>query len=242
MAVQFCAPDNRGTGGCKCEDTGGIARNNIIIRCNDAGFHTNSACGSKIFNNLIYATSPGLQIQSMQAGVTPIELRNNVISDSVPTNATQITASNNLVNQSDTLINGYYTDVGHVNLTAGANSQTLSGAQVLAEVTDDYCGTPRGTTPYRGPIEFPARCATWPWLGNAMAAMDAGVPTTDAGNPTDAGTTPTDAGTRTDAGTGGTSDGGVIDPDPQQPISCSCNSAAGPALALLVWALRRRRR
>lgn len=53
MGVQYCAPDNVGQGGCRCEDFGGVARNNIVVGCNDAALHVNSGCGSEFSNDLI---------------------------------------------------------------------------------------------------------------------------------------------------------------------------------------------
>lgn len=248
MAVQFCAADNKGTGGCRCEDTGGIARNNVIMHCNDSGFHINSACGSRIFNNLIYDTSPGLQLQSMQAGVDPIVFKNNVVTGSVPNASSQLVASANLINSNAGAVQAFYRGLEAIDLAAGSNAQGPSGAAVLAEVTDDYCGSARTGAPFMGPIEFPARCETWPWPSSATGGVDAGtgtlvdsgVPVTDAGTAVgsvDSGVAAVDSGV---AAIG--ADGGSIGEDV---VKGQCGCEANPSVMVagvlvLVLVLRRR--
>lgn len=239
MGVQYCAPDNRGVGGCRCEDSGGIARNNIIMHCSDSGFHVNSACGSKIYNNLIYDTSPGLQLQSMQAGVEPIVFTNNIVTGSVPNDPTQLTASTNVVNSDAAAVRAFYQGLEGADLSAGPNAQGLMGATPLSAVSDDYCGAARTAAPFIGPLELPSRCATWPWPSEAAAPPDAGTSPFDAGKPLGG----DDAGSSGAVDAGAQADGGVLT---LEGINGRCGCQTNPSLLtvglLMLLAMRGRQR
>ena len=189
---------------CSCEDFDSVARNNIIINCTDSGMHTKRACGSKFYNNLVYNTGAGLQIQENGAGA-PVDVQNNVMSHHL-VGQNNVTQANNLFDVPFGTFAAVYADIDGADLTDGPNPSAFSnqGAS-LAEVTDDYCGAPRvGATDF-GPIEFPAACATWPWPSGPVGPRpDAGVPP-DAGANPDAGGGPdvgigADAGANVDAG------------------------------------------
>ena len=211
MGVQYCAEDNRGANGCRCEDFAGIARNNIVANCPDAALHVNSACGSRFLNNIVYNAGVVLQVQSFE-GTGPIEVRNNVLGGSLPSN--NVVASDNMLNVSAPEFNGYYSNPMGLDFSAGTNSGPLAGAPALVDVTNDYCGNVRSAAPTRGAVELPAGCQTWPWGAALPSAEDAGVVVTqDAGSPVpDASVPQVDSGTALPDAAVPAMDSGVVQP------------------------------
>lgn len=162
---QWCA------NGCACEDTNGIVRNNIVAHCSDAGLHALKSCGGKFYNNTVYDTLGGLQIQE-DSNMAPVEIRNNVIGGRV-FGGTNYVASNNLLEVDDALFAEIYANPAQGNFADGDNvARARDLGVVLPEVTADYCGTLRQGTFDFGAIEFPAGCSTWPWDAERMATFD----------------------------------------------------------------------
>ena len=157
---QFC-PNND----CSCEDTDSIARNNLVLNCNDAGLHTNFACGSKFYNNTVYNTGIGLQIQANGNGAA-VEVMNNVFSHRL-TGDDNVVESNNRFDVPNSEFDLAYGDPLNADLSSGPDPSGFEGtAMPLSDVPNDYCGTARdAANPDLGAIEFPAACDTWPWMG-----------------------------------------------------------------------------
>lgn len=261
----FCANQN-----CDCEDYDGIARNNIVLHCTDAGLHTKRACGSKFYNNTVYDVGAGVQIQINGAGA-PVDIRNNVLSGGISGPGTLYTESNNLLRAPAATFRSAYANPDVADFRTGSNPSSLQdqGAN-LGEVTTDYCGAPRSMHDL-GAIEFPSQCDTWPWAGGAAPVdprPDAGVPDTgprdtggagpDAGSPADAESSDPDLGFAADAGVpaprsdAGATDAGTepVDDGPPGDLRGGCRAAPGasPELVglclagLLLSAARARRR
>lgn len=245
--AEFC--ENRD---CSCEDNGSIIRNNIVLHCNDTGLHSRRGCGSKFYNNIVYDTAAGLQIQVDSDGA-PLEIRNNVLSGEIY-GGTNYVASDNLLNVPPAVFRAAYADPDSADFTDGPDTSGLRdlGAP-LAEVPADYCGRTRGGHDF-GAIEFPAACRTWPWSGAGemtFPAVDGGVRPDVGSDPVvqpDASTVPI---TTTDAGTTGGGGGAAVSRRDDVRGGCRCAAPsqvppsslllAGLAAAFAVRARSRRR-
>ena len=247
----FCPNQN-----CDCEDYDSIARNNIVLHCTDAGLHTKRACGSKFYNNTVYDVGAGVQIQINGAGA-PVQIRNNVLSAGISGPGNLYTEANNLIRAPATVFRSAYANPDEADFSSGPDTSALQnlGAD-LAEVTDDYCGTPRNAIDL-GAVEFPSACRTWPWTGELgpttggpdagtradAGGRDAGPSAPDASPAIDAGVEPPDAGAATDASTrdGGDAssgpDAGTPDLGPGEDLEGSGCSAIEGSQGDLAWLL-----
>lgn len=201
---QFCPG-----GDCACEDTNSIFRNNIVLHCTDSGLHSRRACGSKFYNNIVYDTGAGFQVQVNSAGA-PVEIRNNIMSGHV-IGGNNFVQSNNRFDVAAADFRRTYRDPDAADFANGSDTSLVAGGATLPEVVDDYCGRARSAHDF-GAIETPAACATWPWTppsgvvfppldGGVGPAPDASTPPRDAGSPpADAGSPPRDGGGPSDAG------------------------------------------
>jgi MYXO-CTERM domain-containing protein len=258
------AQDACPNGSCACEDTNSVVRNNIVAHCSDAGLHALRACGGKFFNNTVYDTFGGLQIQ-IDSPNAPVEIRNNLMGKKI-FGGTNYVESNNLLEVEDSVFQQIYAEPGSGNFGDGADvAAAQDRGMVLSDVTSDYCGSLRQGSFDFGAIEFPASCLTWPWTPARVqidppVGSDAGVtmPTNDAGltqPSTDGGVT--DPLPVADAGvSGGNNDMMPLDPTDEDRIpggtsgGCACStdekttSNAGYLFAILFVAflLVRRRR
>jgi hypothetical protein len=229
---------------CSCEDRNGIVRNNIVAHCTDTGLHALRACGGRFYNNTVYDTLGGLQIQE-DSPLAPVEIRNNMMSQRIFGGSNYV-ASDNLVEVPDVVFQSVYAEPDQENFGDGADlSAVLDRAAILSEVTSDYCGRTREGSFDFGAIEFPAACVTWPWSADRLPP---GTGNPGTGNP------PGNPGTG-NPGTGnpGTSPDPGADLDgggpPEELVgSCSCdasNRSRSPlaliALAIALGVLLRRR-
>lgn len=231
---QYCAPDNRGNGGCTCETFAGIARNNIVAHTNDAALHTKRACGSVFASNTVHDSGIGLQIQI--EGPTTVLLANSVLDGRISGKATD---DNNALSLGVAGLKKIYADPDALGFGKGSDPSAAAGkAKPRADVTTDYFGHPR-TTNDLGAIELAAAGTVWPWSESALSGV--APPGTDPpgnGNPTtpgsgaDGGAGPSGNGATTGNGESG-DDGGC---------SMAPSTGAGALLPLLAVLLVRRRR
>jgi hypothetical protein len=156
--AEFC-PNND----CSCEDRNSIVRNNIVLHCNDTGLHSRRGCGSKFYNNIVFDTVLGLQIQ-VNGPDEPIQIRNNVMTAGIEGQNNYV-AANNMINVPREVFTAAYADPDNANFMDGTDTTMLRDlGEDLPEVTADYCGRTRSGYDF-GAIEFPAACSTWPWTG-----------------------------------------------------------------------------
>lgn len=153
---------------CSCEDRNSIVRNNIVLRCSDAGLHTKRACGSKFLHNMVAESGGGFQIQHDGAG-DPVVIQNNVLGGRI-FGENNYVAMNNAVGVAGAALSKIYRDPTNADLREGSDPSAVRDRAVhLGEVTEDYCGVPRPAGARDlGPVEFPAGCAILPWGGGAV--------------------------------------------------------------------------
>ena len=230
---QFCAPDNRGNGGCTCEAFAGIARNNIIAHTNDAALHTKRACGSIFASNTVHDSGIGLQIQN--EGTSAVLLTNGVLDNKLVGNAQ---SDNNALSLGVDGLKKIYADPDALGFGKGPDPAAAAGkAKVRPDVTTDYFGHPR-TANDLGAIELAAAGTVWPWSETALSGvLPPGTSPTGDGNPTTPGSGDGGAGSSGNGATTGTGessdDGGC---------SMARSTGAGALLPLLAVLLVRRRR
>jgi hypothetical protein len=182
-----CAPDNRAASSCACEVSLGMVRNNIIAHAATAGIAANLACGTKVDNNNIYDTTPGLQL--MMAGSMPVDVRFNVFSGEM----VGVPVGMNLASVNAASYKMNYLDPDNLDFYQGPNDKLVNDLTPgNPDVPLDYTGLTRHATNDWGSMELPTTIHTWPWVGAAMIGTSA-VPTmeippgnVDAGAPSDA--------------------------------------------------------
>lgn len=236
MGPQYCPSDNVAPGvGCACEDFDGLAANNVVMSCNDAGLHTKRACGSTFAFNTVLDVGAGLQVQNVGRD-DGIHVIGNVIAGGVSASGIE-TANPGSVNKLGANAN-VYANAAEGDFRAGTASATIAGATRDARVLTDYCGTDRTSTTAYGAFHAPG-CEILPW----PIAL-----TTDPG--TDPDPEPTPGGGDPTPTPGGSSDGDATPPPTNQPVdtatsvdSSGCNAPGSTSLAgILLGALLMRRR
>ena len=154
---QFC-PDQD----CSCEHHRGVARNNIVAHCTDAGLHTKRACGSAFVHNTVYDTGLGLQIQIDGAG-DPVRIDNNVFSHRIVGGENR-SEGFNLVDQPADDFRDWYADPDGLDFANGPSAGQLVQCDRLDTAPADYCAAERAGRSPCGAVEIGA-CATWSWGG-----------------------------------------------------------------------------
>lgn len=139
---------------CRVEHTNGILRNNIVLNCpRDVAVYLNKAKGSKIYNNTFLNTGGGVDV--MYKG-SSADTRNNIISGSVRDRRGGVhTASRNLNMRDVSRVEPIFRDPGKADFSLLDGLKIIDKASRLEDVTDDFCGNPRGPgKPDLGAIEF----------------------------------------------------------------------------------------
>lgn len=236
--TEFCAPENRGNGGCTCEAFAGIARNNIVVHTTDAGLHTKRACGSIFASNTVHDSGSNLGLQVQVEGTSPVVLTNSVLDSKISGRATD---DNNALSLGIAGLEKIYADPDALLFGKGADPSAAAGkAKPRADVTNDYFGHARSANDL-GAIELATAGTVWPWSENALEGVVAPGPDGN-GNPSTPGTG-ADGGASGSGGNGATNGSGNGSDDDG---GCSVGgraSGAGvlPLLALLLVRSRRRR-
>ena len=157
MDANLCPPHWDTTHPCSPEVTGGIMRNNIIDRCRGDGIYLSKARESKILYNTLTNTA-GIEFRTPES--------NGVV-------------RGNLMMGSIRAVDGArFHDGGNVSgvisrqkLASWQAAQPGRTAGPDPDVTDDYCGRPRGKTLEAGALQASlGPCPRPQWSGNARAS------------------------------------------------------------------------
>jgi parallel beta-helix repeat protein len=140
-------------GTCTPEHQNGILRNNVIVNCpQDVGIYLNAAANSRIYNNTVFNTT-GIDVRFV---ATTADLRNNILSGSIRNrDGGTSTEGANLEGITLTQWNAWFSDPDGADFGLIDGSQIVDLGQVLAQVTDDYCGNLRNDgAPDLGAVEY----------------------------------------------------------------------------------------
>jgi hypothetical protein len=148
-------------GTCAIEHSGGIMRNNVILRCpDDVGIYLNRAANTLLYHNLLVGTR-GIDVRFP---TSTARIVNNIIPNGVSErDGGKALLSNNLVSPAypwwrcwwgDCTIDDWFAAplAGDLRLMSPSRVRGLGRSSTI--VVDDFCGNPRPAQPALGPIEF----------------------------------------------------------------------------------------
>jgi len=148
-------------GTCSIEHQYGVMKNNIISTCSDVGIYLNEAVASKIYNNLLYATT-GID---NRFAVSTADIRNNIVGGGNIRNrdsATFTTGTNWITGVAE--LNAVFANPAgrDFKLKSGAvTTSFVNAGAALSGVTTDYCKKTRVAPNDIGAIDYSvATCST----------------------------------------------------------------------------------
>ena len=147
------APESICEGGtCTPEHQNGIMRNNEIVNCPaDVGIYLNKAQNAKIYNNTLYNTT-GIDVRFT---ASTADLRNNLLSGAIRNrDGGTSTQAANRAGITAAQWSSWFVGPATANFALRDGSQVVGLAQVLPQVTDDYCGALRDAAPDLGAVEY----------------------------------------------------------------------------------------
>ncbi|MEM9533819.1 MAG: choice-of-anchor Q domain-containing protein, partial [Pseudomonadota bacterium] len=139
---------------CTPEHEGGIMRNNLIVNCPaDVGIYLNEAASSQVHHNTLYNTT-GIDVRFAASSV---DLRNNLLGGGQIRNRDGgvSTEGSNLETVAISQMQAWFANPGLADFTLLDGSGVVDQGEVVAAVTDDFCGTARSDgSPDIGALEY----------------------------------------------------------------------------------------
>jgi hypothetical protein len=147
--TQFCEDAT-----CPPEHQGGVMRNNIIMRCDDVGIYLNAATSTGIYANTLYDTA-GIDVRFPESSA---DLRNNVLSGQIRNrDGGTSTEGSNVEFVTLGEWDAWFATPAAADFTLTNGTAIVDLGEVVAAVTDDYCGALRRSgAPDLGAVEYPA--------------------------------------------------------------------------------------
>ena len=136
--------------------TNGVVRNNFVVRGADSGLELCYSNNLKVYNNTVYGGDASYfrAVHINSSVTTGLKLYSNIIRGQVLYSSGGTADTTGSIIGTTPLATWFVEPlVGDLRLTAAATPVIAQG-QVLPEVTDDYCGTARGSRPDKGAYEF----------------------------------------------------------------------------------------
>jgi hypothetical protein len=135
-------------GTCTPEHERGLLVNNLIARCEDVGIYLNKAAGTRVLANTLYATA-GIDVRFEASDA---ELDGNLLDARIrERDGGRATLGTNLAETDLSLL---FADPDALDFTRRDGGTFVDRATARPDVTDDYCGAPRGDAPDLGAIEY----------------------------------------------------------------------------------------
>lgn len=142
----------------KIEHTGGIVRNNIVMYCSDVGLYLNKARETRVLNNTFYRTL-GIDVRFPESSAV---IQNNLLTGRIRNRDGGVSVlNNNLVGDSNWLpafisagFADWFVNPEHGDFTLKSGKKIVDKGASVADVREDFCGSPRDENPDIGAFEY----------------------------------------------------------------------------------------